>query len=246
MLKRLALLSIIFVLSACRAPRSAVPQPTPEAIMVYYPSSLQPWADRLAGCAADFSTVALYFTQSADLSIELNPNDIMLMIGQPPKNINSRHIFQVGWEQVVVIVNQQNPIAKLSTIELTQIFTGQMLAWESGVASAIQIWVLPDEEPVQRIFDAALALSQPLAPDAFLAPGSMAMLEAVATNENAVGYLPQSFLSLSGSPNVEKVKSIQLEGPLVNRLHQPVLAYTKTEPAGYERDLLVCMQTAGN
>lgn len=244
--KRLSLLGLILVLAACATPKAATPLPTPEAIKVYYPASLQPWADRLASCATSVSAIGLYFIQSADSSLEINENDIMLAIRQPSQNITERYMFQVGWEQVVVVVNQSNSLTQISVNELKQIFNGRESTWVSGAGGAIQIWVLPDGEPLRQIFDNALELNQPLAADALLAPDLTAMLEAVSSDKNAIGYLPQSFLSMSASANIEKVKILQLEPSLDNYLHQPVLAITKSEPIGHGRDLLGCLQSFSN
>ena len=75
-----------------------------------------------------------------------------------------------------------------------------------------------------------------------LATDSVAMLEAVAGDPNAIGYLPVSVLS-SGDPElVSKIKTIQLEQALEEDLLQPVIALTQNEPGGLMRELLVCVQ----
>ena len=75
-----------------------------------------------------------------------------------------------------------------------------------------------------------------------LAPDSLAMLEAVAGDPNAIGYLPVSILS-SGDPElVSKIKTIQLDKALEENLLQPVIVLTQNEPGVLMRELLVCVQ----
>ncbi len=240
-IKRLVLLGLIFLLAACGTPDPATPAPTPEAINVYYPASLQPWADRLSGCVENNSQIAVYFRQSGSSSSSLNPNDILLELGDPTTVGEGSFMAQVGWEQVVVVVNETNPLSQVSTDRLEQIFSGQILAWDSESGQPIQVWVLPVGETTRQIFDRALRMTQLLAPEARLAPDPGTMLEVVSQDENAIGYLPLSFLSASG-----KVKVIKLEPSLEQELHQPVIAITKNEPTGQARTIITCLQTSGD
>ena len=75
-----------------------------------------------------------------------------------------------------------------------------------------------------------------------LAPDSVAMLEAVAGDPNAIGYLPGSFLASGDETLVNKVKTIQLDEALETDLLQPILALTQNEPSGLMRELLICVQ----
>ena len=75
-----------------------------------------------------------------------------------------------------------------------------------------------------------------------LAPDPQAMLEAIAGNINAIGYIPGSFLT-SGDPTLtSNINIIQVDKPLEDALHQPVIAVTRSEPQGLMRSLLVCLQ----
>ena len=117
-----------------------------------------------------------------------------------------------------------------------------METWKEGSGQPIQIWVLPDSEPTRQIFDATLQLVQPLAANAMLAPSPGAMVTAISKDPGAIGYVPQSFLNSRGLTNSKKVKIVNLDAPIRDELHQPVIAITRTEPAGAMRDLVVCLQ----
>ncbi len=245
-LKHLAWLGFILILAACGTPAIPTPGPTPGIINIYYPAALQPWADKLSGCAENERNAALFFTQADGTVPNLARDDILLAIGDPSKKADALFLAQVGWEQVVVIANQSNPITQLSVDQLDQIFTGRVSTWENGPAGPIQVWVLPPGDPIEQIFTSALGLDRSIAADAMLAPDSAGMLEAVATNKDAIGYLPQSYLGMNYEENARNVKVIRMDPALDNKLHQPVIAITQQEPSGYSRKLLVCVQANSN
>jgi hypothetical protein len=244
-LKRLLVVGLIFSLVACDTPISATPAPTPQAIQVYYPASSQPWADKLAVCALGYPQVGLYFLQSANSEINLNSNDIFIELEHPAHAIEGAHIAQIGWEQLVVIVNQANSISNLTGEQLAKVFSGQLNEWDHSTGQSIQVWIPTKGEPTRQIFENALNLTQPLASDARLAPNPTAMLEAVSKDEGAIGVLPLSILSDSHVLEQYHVKIIRLDDSIQRKLTQPVLAFTRDDPAGYVRDLLVCIQNAG-
>jgi DNA-binding transcriptional LysR family regulator len=233
---------LIFLLTGCGAPSLGTPAPTPEAIKIIYPASLQPWADFMANCADDQPEVALYFIQQAGLNASINTNEIDLMLGQPPVDRQGLYDYQVGWEQVVVVVNKNNALVKLSNDLLKQILSGQTVNWENGSIQPIQVWALPESDPTRRIFEQALALDGPLANETKLAPDPRAVLKEIATQENAIGYLPHSYLIDKNSSDVNSVKIIQLDPSLEQSLHQPVIAITQGEPTELTRNLLTCLQ----
>ncbi len=245
-LKHLAWLGFILILAACATPGALTPGPTPGTINIYYPSALQPWADKLAGCAGNALNAAVYFTQSDGLTPNLGSNDIGLAIGDPSQKTKGQYLAQIGWEQVVVVVNQSNPITQISTDQLNQIFSGQVSTWEDDPAGSIQVWVLPPGDPIEQLFTSALGQNRPIAANAMLAPDSASMLSAITTNKNAIGYLPQSYMSTSNAVNAGKAKVVNLDPVLENKLRQPVIAVTQHEPSGYSRELLVCLQANSN
>jgi hypothetical protein len=241
-MKRLMLFGLVLLLSACRNPDVSTPAPTPEAINVTYPSALQAWADKSSNCASNDPQIALYFTQSDTLDTTIHANDIVLELGQTTLDSADSYLSQVGWEQVIVVVNKDNPLSQLSKDELKSIYSGQILNWENGSGQPIQVWVLPEGESTRTIFDDAIIFNQSLTTEAMLAPDPAAMIEAISKNINAIGYLPGSFLTTDDSPDTSNVKIVQLETSLVSELQQPVIAITPNEPTGVLRNLLVCLQ----
>ncbi|HSB65346.1 MAG TPA: substrate-binding domain-containing protein [Anaerolineales bacterium] len=238
-----SLLAVCILLAGCGTPIQATPASTPEAISILYPASLQPWADALSSCAVQYPEAALYFFQRANPGEKISVNEIGLLLGQPADESTGLNLYQVGWEQVVVIVNRENALEKFSNAKLEQIFSGQVVSWENGSDQPIQVWVLPDQEPTQRIFTQALGLNMPFAPEARLAPDPLAVIKEVAEDEDAIGYLPQSYLNNPNLLGVSQIKTVQLDPPMDQALHQPVIVIVKGEPTVTERNLLTCIQT---
>ena len=241
-MKHLLLLGLILALTACGIPEESTPAPTPEAIQVVYPAALKPWADKFAECASINPLVALYFNQSPGVDTNLDPNNVVLEMGEPTPIDGASYLSQVGSEQIALIINQENHLSQLSSDTIQSIYSGQTQNWDSASGQRIQVWVLPNGDPVRLYFDRAVLHSYPLTTESLLAPGPEAMLEAISHDMNAIGYLPGSFLMSIDPDLASKVKNIKMDTTLQGKLSQPVVAITPTEPSGLLRELLVCVQ----
>jgi len=154
----------------------------------------------------------------------------------------TEYASQVGWEQIAVIVNNNNPTVRLSTEEIQAIFSGQVLSWADGSGDPIQVWVFPIGDPIRTIFISAVMNGLRITSQAMLAPYPDAMLDAIASDANAIGLIPESILSTLDTTTVEKVHLIQLDPHLQNYLLQPIIALTVGEPQGMLRDLFICLE----
>jgi ABC-type phosphate transport system substrate-binding protein len=166
----------------------------------------------------------------------------VLELGNPSQTDASTFLSQLGFEQIAVVVNQDNDLSQLSINMLQSIYSGQLSFWENSPGKPIVVWVLPGGDPVRTLIDSALMQSISLTSEAMLAPDPVAMLEAVAGDPNAIGYLPGSFLDIGDPTLVSKVKTMQLDETLEEEINQPVIAVTQNEPRGLMRDLLICVQ----
>jgi ABC-type phosphate transport system substrate-binding protein len=166
----------------------------------------------------------------------------VLELGNPAQIDPSSFLSRLGFDKIAVIVNQDNNLSQLSINMLQSIYSGQLASWEINSSQPIAVWVLPDGDPVRADFDRVLMQSISLTSDAMLAPNPVAMLEAVAGDSNAIGYLPGSVLTLGDPKLVSKVKTIQLDETVEEDLKQPVIALTKNEPQGLLREILSCVE----
>ena len=241
-MKQILFFVMLLLLTACSVPEERTPAPTPEAIHIIFPTTLKPWADYFAGCANNNSLSALYFNQSPKSETNIDKNEVVLELGESSQINEALYLSQVGWEQIDVIVNKDNELSQIPIGKLQSIYSGQTSSWENGIGQLIKVWVLPNGDPVRMYFDRAALQSSSLTSEARLAPDTEAMLEAISSDANAIGYLPISILSSSDPSLVDKVKILQLDTALQEELNQPVIAITQGEPEGLIRELLVCVQ----
>jgi hypothetical protein len=211
-------LTIMLFLNAC-SPVNA--SSAAQAVNVYSTSAAQPWLAELHDCAAEQSVL---IRGSAHESA-----DIVLRLGQP--GTLTTPAFQVGSDEVLVIVNRVHPFNNLSTEQVRGLFTGEISDW-SGIASSktgrVQVWVFAQGEDVQEVFAKTLAGSS-LVSNARLATSPDAMAQAIANDENAIGILSRHWKK----GNVAEVYVVA---------SAPVLAITSSVPQGILKDLLACLQ----
>ena len=205
---------------------------------------MQFWANNLTNCASKNPQVALYFFPSFS-NRNISENNIILNLGQATQGMGDVFISQIGWDQLAVVVNVSNKTPQLSQEEIKRIFSGQVSTWWKGQNLPIQVWVLPEEDPYNEIFNTAILTNHNLTSEARLAPDADAMIEAISQNPGAIGYLPESILTSIDTSQVENLKILPIPTSLKGELGQPVVAITQTEPNGWTRQLLVCLQNTG-
>jgi hypothetical protein len=237
-------LIVIYILSACANAEIVSPAPTQEAIRVFYPPTMQFWADRLANCASNNPQIGLYFF-SVYTPSEITGQDILLSLGGDAEATNHAYLSQVGWDQLVVIVNVSNSTSQLTRERIEQIFSGEESMWLEDQTVPIQVWVLPGDDPSTLVFNSTFMAGHPLTSEAHLAPDSHAMIEAISQNPGAIGFLPKTIFDSSETSQTADIKIISLPAALNTELHLPVVAITQTEPKGFLRELLVCLQNTG-
>lgn len=179
----------------------------------------------------------------ATASREMKPKEIEVAIkhGVTPKE------FTVAYDGVAVIVNTDNPIDKLTIEDLHKIFTGKVKNWKEfpggkdlgivtisrEVSSGTHMYF--KEEVVQL---GKKGSQEEFSNETLLLSSSQAIVEEVAGNEGAIGYLGMGYTSDRTKsllvaknadaypPNVENVK--QKKYPLSRGLY----FYTNGEPNG--------------
>lgn len=212
-----------FLLASCN---SATPTASPRPITVQYTAAAAPWLADLYECAA--ANVVAAEQRAADF---LDPQsvDMAIRIGQPD-NLTSP-AYQIGSEELLVIINPQNPIHTLTAEQVRGLFTGQILNWQevNGSDAPVQVWVFSSGEDVWKIFEQTALGGSPATSTARLAAGADDMAQAIASDVNAVGILTHHWIA----GNVSAVYSVT---------SVPVLALTPDEPQRAVLELLACLQ----
>jgi len=212
-----------FLLPSCN---SAAPTAAVEQLTVQYTSASVPWLAGLYDCANP--NVVNAEQRAADL-MDLQSDDLAIRIGLPD-NLTSP-AYQIGSEDLLVIVNRQNTINALTTEQVRGLFTGRIQDWQevNGSSSQVQVWVFSSGEDVQQIFEQTVLEGSPITPTARLAAGPDEMLQAIANDVNAVGILTRHW-KMGNVSDVYTAATV------------PVLVITSGEPKGAVQGILACLQ----
>jgi len=207
----------LILLNACGAQTS---QATPQLVKVYVTSAASSRLTDLYNCSTPSTAILLSDPQTADISIRLGPPDSLSSVA-----------FQIGTDDVAVIVQSQNNIDNLTVDQIHSIFLGQVTDWKDvgGSGLPIQVWTYAQGEDIQQIFEQNVMNNQPVTSLARLAVGAQNMLDSIAKNAGSIGYLPHSL----ETANVHDVYKVAPE---------PLLAITKSQPQGVVNDLIACLQ----
>jgi PBP superfamily domain len=210
-------LAIILLLTAC-APAATVA--TPQLVKVYVTSAAASRLTDLYNCSTPSTAILLSDPQTADITIRL---------GQPDSL--SSPAFQVGTDDMVLIVQSQNNIDNLTADQIHSIFLGQVINWKDvgGSDMPIQVWTYAQGEDIQHIFEQNVMNNQPVTSLARLAVSAQNMLDSIANNTGSIGFLPRSLVTNSVK-DIYKITSV------------PLLAITKSQPQGVVNDLIACLQ----
>jgi len=127
----------------------------------------------------------------------------------------------------VVIAGSKVALQNVSTEQLWKLYTGSN--------STYQVWTYSKGNELRDLFEKAVLGETPTFSDVLLVPNPAAMIQAIAADPLAIGYLPQSWLT-------GELHRITVEADLDTALTHPILALTHKEPADILQQYFVCLQ----
>ncbi|MEI7844579.1 MAG: hypothetical protein WCK35_02135 [Chloroflexota bacterium] len=212
MFKRI-LLTSLFILTAC-TPTPAAPPPvnTPQVLKIHASAAAQPWLFEAFDCA-DKLHIFLFDTNDPEAA------EINIRIGEPDQL--TAPAFQIDQEDLLVVTHRENPLQNLTAEEVRLLF--------SNPNAEIQTWVYALSEDVQQVFAKIMMKGQGITSLARIAGTPQQMSDIINQDKNAVGLLPVHWKA--GTMRV----IFTIPGI-------PVLAITKSKPAGQTQALLECLQ----
>lgn len=162
--------------------------------------------------------------------------------------------FIVALDGLAVVVHPDNPVSKLTTDELSDIFTGKIINWKQLGGQDLPIVILSREvNSGTHVYFKEHVLrrgsekgSEEFSPMALLMPSSQAIADEVSQNPNAIGYYGMGYISPAqkaiavakdkNSPYVEpKIENVKSGKYPISR---PLLMYTKGEPQGAVKEFI--------
>jgi phosphate transport system substrate-binding protein len=217
------IMSGMLLLSGCVTAKPASPA---EEIKVQYTAATQPWLADLYRCAG--KNVVLAELQSTE-ALDPSNADIAMRIGETTPMLPTS--YQIGAEEIIVLSNSQNPLRKLTLEQVQGVFTGQIRNWNEigGNEAPVQVWVFAAGEDVQQIFQDAALGGTPVTSLAWLATGPDEMVQAVAADVNAIGFVGDHWKA-DGVRALFEVASV------------PLLVSTASIPAGAVMQVIDCLQ----
>jgi hypothetical protein len=221
---RSTLFGAILLTASCTPVQSS---PTPETFRVQYSHAAKPWLATLTNCAG--TSVLTAEARAADYQDPQSVNMVM-RVGQPDNLTNPA--WQIGTDDLLVIVNPQNPIASLTERQVRALFTGKIQNWKdiNGINSPVQVWVFQESEDIQQIFENVVLAGDPVTSLARLANDPQDMSQAISKDTAAIGIITRRSKTETTLEVCTGVSNL------------PVLAITQAEPQGISAQILACMQ----
>jgi hypothetical protein len=231
----LPLIFIIVALVACTEPVLPEPPPTPEIVTVAVDPALQPLREALQICSDAHPELLVAPQEISPVYQDWSAFDLFIRLGEPPEL--PAFIAPLGFEQVVIVVNNSNPVEVLNSEELVDIFSGNIEQWSEigGPSWPVKVWVYPAEDLINPSFEHTVLSGRAITSHALLAPHPAAMLEAISEDPYAIGLLPYAWLA-------ESVHVLAIDPDTQQNLRLPILALAESQPEGQTGRLLYCLQ----
>ncbi|HWQ04548.1 MAG TPA: substrate-binding domain-containing protein [Longilinea sp.] len=217
-MRKAAFTVLILLLVACQPPPASETKTLGQPLVISVTDSLEWLGPDLAGCAAEVGVAVQYVVDKS-----AGDDGIRLRLGEPETD---GYTALLGEDHLAVIVHPDNPEQEISLDTLQAVFSGKQEKWADQ--SEIQFWSLPRSSDVTI---ALLAAGIKIA-NAGLAPTSKTMLNVIAENPNAIGFIPAHWVD-------DSVRVLQVTGLDISF---PILATSRMEPQGAARAWLVCLQ----
>jgi hypothetical protein len=214
-------------LLGCQPAITPVARATPLVLHVQITPALDRLRPAFHTCAAQ-EALGLTITSLPAAALDPTQTDLALRWSAPSET--QSYAAVLAYEALTFIVHPDNPRTSITRAELVTIYTGRQPAGETHA------WAYPGGDDVQQAFETSVLQGPPeQALPVFVAPDPAAMLEAVAQDPAALGFLPAGWLN-------EDVRALAVSDLSAEQSTQPVLALSLSEPQGAARGWLLCLQ----
>lgn len=223
--KRSICLLVLLAAAAC----SRESQP-PQVLRIGLTDDAAPVGEALLACAPQDEDIPVRIERVAPTAAALDEYDLLARLGAPEEETGFAAL--VAEEQIVLVLNPDNPLQSLTTSQAAEIFAGRVTAWSElgGEEQEISAWIGLEGGEARDLFGAEILRGGRVGGNTRLAGSVEQLLDAVAEDPGAVGVLPAALVD-------ERVKAVEIG------LNVPVLVLAAGEPEGAARQLVACLQS---
>lgn len=247
-----ALLSVlVFGVSLLRGeqPAAAESAAPPQVIQVEMTPTLRWMSPAMNLCAQSTPGLGVVVHERTADQLSLTHADVNVRWGEPVTLTD--YALQLGSDRLALVANPDSPLQSIPPKALAVLFSAGAPTWQSvqsactdctfsplseaQAAQEIHRLVYSAGEDITALYNALTGPSAAISANASIVPDPPAVLQTVAADTAALGFVPARWLNA----HVREVALVNAPTPV-----WPVLAITAAEPQGLLRDWLACLQGA--
>ncbi len=224
--------------------------PDDNPINVTYASSLSWLLPAMSVCTDSIPGLAIVTHEALPKKV-ITADQIYFKWG-PPEDVSST-AYEIGTEQLALIIHAENPLTSLSPDMVRQIYSAQLRTWgdlfvecpdcfssqpaEDFQEHIVDLYGYANQSEAQRFFEAIFfEVSHTPNSSIQVMPDSATMVTEVAENPYSIGFLASRFIS-------KDVKRVTIAGDFdLSLLSSPILAITSDDLTETTQTWLACIQ----
>jgi hypothetical protein len=232
-------LIIVLVITGCAPVLPTLP-PAPAETIIQHTPALRYIEKQIQACSLANSPLPVLVNEYPITRMNAQSADITLVYEKPvDPNLPA---YQLGDDQLVVIVNPQNKVSSIPLDILHGIFQGFITHWDAvdpsiteNISGAIEIWGYKQSDELQIIIENRLNEAKHLDTQINITDIPETIKDMVAINPASIGVITRAYLT-------DEVKVVKIDGLPEQDLLLPIVAQTRNQPGQYQTIILSCLQ----
>lgn len=219
-----------------------------QKISIVGSSTVQPVAQALADAYMVKHPEVKVTVQGGDSSVGVQSvKSGLASIGTVSRNLTENEgegltQYQIGKDGIAIIVNPSNPVNSLTTSQLKDIYEGKITNWKQvgGKDAPISVVIREAGSGTRLAFEETLFDSPTIAKNVTIALSTYQVMQDVAVNPNAIGYLSRN--SLNPEVKLLKINDFPLTAENIENgrytLQRPLIFLVKGTPNVTVKDFI--------
>lgn len=241
--KRIACLILMMVVTGCTSVLPTLPAAPAETIIQHTPALRYLEAD-IQACSLKNSPLPVLVNEYTIDRMNAQSADISLMVGEPIDA--SIPAFQLGQDELAVIVNPMNNVSSLSLTAIQGILQNFFTRWEqidpnSGkeIPGDIEVLLYPPKDELQRMIVTLLNGGKPVGIRTSTQDDPEGIRKSVSDHPGAIGFIPKAYLT-------DTVKVVEINDYSPENLTMNIIAQTRGQPGSLQSTMIDCLQKLVN